>query len=197
MNIDNALLFSYGGIVKSYNKGDYIIHEGEPARFYHQVLNGQVKLSCFNLDGKKFTFQVFKDGESFGEPSLFLNEKYPVYAISDTASTVIILSKDQFFQLLDDHPDYQKKFLYIFAGRLFNKTNTSKLIISENPESRIFALLTKYKKENTTMDGPVLIRHTRQEIADFTGLRIETVIRTVRKMYREQKLIIRDRKIYF
>ena len=197
MNIEFELLKSYGAVVKNHNKNDFVFREGEVARYYHQVLEGRVKMSCFNIDGKTFTFLVFSAGESFGEPSIFLNEKYPAYAIADTECTVITLSKDAFFQLLDDHPEYQKKFLYIFAKRIYLKTNTSKLIISENPEQRILSFLTKFKKENCNDEEPVLIHYTRQEIADFTGLRVETIIRTIRKMHRENKLTIKNRKVYF
>ena len=38
---------------------------------------------------------------------------------------------------------------------------------------------------------------TRQEIADFTGLRVETVIRTLKRMEQENKIEIRNRKLYY
>lgn len=196
MNIDINLLKSYGAVPKSFQKGEFIFKEGDPARFYHQITSGRVKMSCFNDDGKIFTFLIFREGESFGEPSVLIQEHYPAFAIADGPCTVMMLVKDSFIQLLDDHPEYQKKFLYLFAQRLYNKTNTSKLIISESPEQRILSFLKKYKREHQAADDPILVHYTRQEIADFTGLRVETIIRTIRKMHKSGKLTIKDRKVY-
>lgn len=197
MNIDIDILKSYGASIRNYKKGEYIFREGDPARYFYQVIDGQVKTSCSNEDGKTFTFMIFKHGDSFGEPSVFLNKTYPFNAIADTDCIVLSLNKDAFIKFINDHPTFQMQLLYVFANRLYHKTLTSKLIISENPEKRIHDFLIKYKKENSPDEDPVLIRYTRQEIADFTGLRVETIIRTIRKMHKENKLTIKDRKVYF
>jgi len=42
-----------------------------------------------------------------------------------------------------------------------------------------------------------LVPFTRQEIANFTGLRVETVIRAFSKMKAEKKIDIINHKIYF
>lgn len=39
--------------------------------------------------------------------------------------------------------------------------------------------------------------YTRQQIADMSGLRVETVIRTVKKMEKEGKLVLEGHKIVF
>ncbi len=197
MNIDVALLNTYGASSKLVAKGTNIFCEDEPAKYFYQIQSGKVKMTCFNEVGKKITFLIFEAGNSFGEPPLLLNEKYPAYAIAETNCTIISLGKEAFMRLLDDHPQYKHNLLLLFAQRLYNKTYISKLIISESPEQRILALLHKYKKENGSPDTPILIRYTRQEIADFTGLRVETIIRTIKKMHDDHKLEIKDRKVYF
>jgi CRP-like cAMP-binding protein len=46
-------------------------------------------------------------------------------------------------------------------------------------------------------DEKIHIAFTRQEIANFTGLRVETVIRTLKKMEEENKVTIDHRKLYY
>lgn len=41
------------------------------------------------------------------------------------------------------------------------------------------------------------IPFTRQQIAEFTGLRVETVIRTILRMNKEKKVKLLNHKIYF
>jgi len=37
---------------------------------------------------------------------------------------------------------------------------------------------------------------TRQQLADLTGLRVETVIRSIKKLEQKGELLIKDRKVY-
>ncbi|MBK6785512.1 MAG: helix-turn-helix domain-containing protein [Saprospiraceae bacterium] len=55
----------------------------------------------------------------------------------------------------------------------------------------------RYKKENNLTQQRALIPYTRQQIADFLGLRVETVIRTLIKMEQEKSVEIRKHKLYF
>ena len=83
------------------------------------------------------------------------------------------------------------------------------MVLSEisfhNPEHRIQSLLTYFKNESddATKIRPAMIRnkheyvvpYTRQQLADMSGLRVETVIRTIKKMEEDGKLKIIGRKI--
>jgi CRP-like cAMP-binding protein len=58
----------------------------------------------------------------------------------------------------------------------------------------------KYFKSKFLKQNPreKMIRpFTRQQLADMTGLRVETVIRTVKKMEKEGKLCLEGHKIKF
>ncbi len=89
------------------------------------------------------------------------------------------------------------QFITNFAQRLYQKSSNTKNIVSPHPEERIFGFLKRYKKENTIGKEKIIIPYTRQQIADFLGLRVETVIRTIIKMNEEGKLEIRKHKLYY
>jgi CRP/FNR family transcriptional regulator len=57
--------------------------------------------------------------------------------------------------------------------------------------------LDNYKKKAGKNNGKLLIDLTRQEIANFTGLCVETVIRTLSKMKSQNKVSIIDKKLYY
>jgi CRP-like cAMP-binding protein len=58
--------------------------------------------------------------------------------------------------------------------------------------------LLKYLRDNSDQKDKsrFYIPFTRQQIADMTGLRVETVIRTVKKLKEDGKLEIEKHKIY-
>lgn len=49
--INQDLLLRYGGQIKSYESGENILNEGEIAKYFFQVVSGQVKM-------EKSTFKV-------------------------------------------------------------------------------------------------------------------------------------------
>lgn len=197
MFIDTDILITWGGIAKKYKKGEYIFHEDEHPRFYHQIISGTVKSFHTNYDGKEFTQAEFKKGESFGEPPLFIDEPYPSSAIATEDSVVLKLNKEKFIEILDEYPALQKKIIKLLALRIYNKTITSREIINSTPETRILAFLNAYKKKNNCEGKEIEIPYTRQEIANYTGLRVETIIRTLSKMHVKKQVKIINRKLIF
>jgi CRP-like cAMP-binding protein len=197
MQIDIDLLFSWGAVAKKYKKNEIIFDEDEVAHFYYQIIEGSVRMFNSNDEGKEFTQGIFCKGNSFGEPPLFIDELYPSKAITLQDSTIIKLSKDKFLKILDEYPSIQKSFLLLLANKIHSKSNTSKEIINQKPEFRIVAFLNTHKKKSECSNEKVLIPYTRQEIANFTGLRVETVIRVLCKMNTCDKLEIVNHKIYY
>ncbi|MFA7445865.1 MAG: Crp/Fnr family transcriptional regulator [Flavobacteriaceae bacterium] len=191
--IDLEILTSYGAVFKEYEKGEILFSEGEKALYYYQVISGSVKMFNTNDDGKEFTQGYFSNGQSFGEPPLFIDEKYPASAMAFQQSEVVKLSREKFLNILEEFPKIQKQFLELMARRIHNKATASKDIINQKPEFRIQAFLDTCKKSEEKEHIPF----TRQEIANFTGLRVETVIRTLSKMNKKKMVEIINHKIYY
>lgn len=202
MQIDTNILIAWGGVAKKYKKNETIFNEDDHAFFYYQIIEGQVKLINRYNDGREFIQGVFYNGNSFGEPPLFIEEAYPSTAIAQKDSIIIKLSRESFFKMMDDTPGIKDNLLKVLAKRLYNKSVTARELNHNSPEERIQAFLHYLKtKENgqsrLQSGGKILIHHTRQEIADFTGLRVETVIRTLKKMEAAKQVEIIDHKLYY
>lgn len=197
MFINSDHLLAYGAVAKKYKKSEFIFYEGDTSRFYFQVYEGNIKMCSFNDEGRTFTQGMFGPGESFGEPPLFINATYPACAVAETDCVIFKLSKDTLFKLLSEYPELQMKFIIHFAKRIYDKTHKSKNIVSPHPAERIAGFLKRYKTEHNLPQQKVLIPLKRQQIADFLGLRVETVIRTLKKMEEEKKVEIRNHKLYY
>jgi CRP-like cAMP-binding protein len=197
MQIDIDLLFTWGAVAKKYKKNEVIFEEEESANFYYQIIDGGVRMFNLNLEGKEFTQGLFSKGDGFGEPPLFIDETYPSKAVTTQDSTIIKLSKDKFLKILDEYPYVQKSFLFILAQKVYTKSKSSNEIINHKPEHRIIAFLNSCKKNAENKDAKLIIPYTRQEIANHTGLRVETVIRVLCKMNTCNKVEIINHKIYY
>ena len=145
MLIDPNILITWGGVSKIYKKNEFIFTEGSNARFYYQILEGSVKMYNINEDGKEYTQGLFHSGESFGEPPLFICEKYPASAISTKTSIILKLSKESLYKILSSYPEIQLNIIELLSKRIFLKANSLRDIINNSPEHRLLCFLRNYK----------------------------------------------------
>lgn len=196
--IDIDLLLCWGAAYKKLSKDEYLFKEDDYARYYYQVVEGKIRMMNLSESGKEFIQGFFLPGESFGEPPLFDQGPYPANALAEEDSTVIRLTKESFLQMLQEHPDILLKFTSLLAKRLRFKSLVSKEISSYGPEHRILALMQHFKSSRN--GGPserYKLDITRQQVADMTGLRVETVIRTLRQLHLRGDVLIRKGKVYY
>ena len=191
------ILIKLGAHKMELEKGTMLFHEGNPADYYYEITKGSVKMYNQNSNGKEFTQAIFKVGECFGEAPLFINEKYACSAIATSKVEILKLPKQKFLQLIDENSEVERMFLNLLATRNFEKSITAREVINQDAEQRILSFIDRYKKENASDDSKIVIPFTRQEIANFTGLRVETVIRTLSGMKERQLVEIVNRKLYF
>ncbi len=83
----------------------------------------------------------------------------------------------------------------ILAERLRFKTMVAKEISSYAPEHRLLTLLRYFKTNYGDNSNSYEVDLTRQELADLTGLRVETVIRSVKELERKGSLKLIHHKI--
>ncbi len=196
--IDEFLLLDFGARRVEFQKGEIIIKQGETARYYYQVLSGSVKMSNFNDDGKEFIQGIFVEGDSFGEPPLLIEENYPANGIAIVTSEILMLTKEKFLALLRINQDIHFYVTKTLAKRLYFKTIMASEISSQYPEHRVLKLIDyfKTKKNKLPKETTYMVEITRQQIADLTGLRVETVIRSIKSLEKKGEVTIKDRKVF-
>lgn len=197
MQIDTDILIAWGALAKKYRKNEIIFQEGDSPRYYYQIISGKVKMFNVSTDTKELTQGIFTEGESFAEPPILINEVYPASAITVTDTVLIRILKERFVQLLDEYPALQRKFLNLFSERIYEKSLLARELAGSSPEHRIINFLTQYKKKCGSGKERKQVDFTRQEIANFTGLRVETVIRTLQKMNAKNIVSIIDKKLHY
>ncbi len=196
--IDINLLLVYGATYKKYELGETVFSEGFNCYYYNQLVEGQVLWQNLNEEGKEFIQEIIEPGECFGELPLFDDLPYAATSVATKNSLIIRLPKDKFKTLLSENSEIHFAFNKLFVQRLRFKFLMMKIMAYENPEIRITTLL-KYLKEkhHQPLNTPVLIDLTRKLIAEMTGLRIETVIRSIKHLNEEGELTIVNGKVYF
>ncbi|MEO8237696.1 MAG: Crp/Fnr family transcriptional regulator [Flavobacterium sp.] len=192
------LLEKYGALKKFYGKTSIVFEEGKLPSHYYQILSGEIKMNNYNDDGREFIQGIFYKDQSFGEPPLFLNQNYPASAVAVEDAEILCLSKLNFMKLLEENPAISIKIIENLAQRLYYKSVMAAEMSTQEPEHRVLKLIDhgiayfNFKKD----ENGYRINFTRQQIGDLTGLRVETVIRTIKALEKKGVLKIINRKVY-
>ena len=98
--------------------------------------------------------------------------------------------------IFNDYPQILQNLFFKFADRLYQKSISAQIWVSRTPEEKIIQFLENIKTYNNHK-AQEMVSFTRQQIADFTGLRVETVIRTLSRLSQHGKVKIIDHKLYY
>lgn len=198
MVLPEDLLLHYGAESQFYSCDQIIFQEGKSANYYYQIKTGTVKLANFFEDRKEFIHGFPYEGLCFGESYLFTNHTYAMSAVAVKSSEILQLPREAFLQLLLEHPELALRVNQFTAERLHFRYIIASFLGISDPEIKITQLF-NHLKAHFKAEGQhsFLIPYTRQQIADLIGLRVETVIRFIKKMETENKLLIDHTKIWY
>lgn len=110
---------------------------------------------------------------------------------------ILKLPKGDFINLLKHHPEVSSKMFQCLADILYNKYIMLFNISSSDPIFKIKTVMDCLKGNSDDHKYSYEIPLTRQQLANLTGLRVETVIRTIKKMHNSNLVKIENRKIYY
>lgn len=195
--LDVSMLLERGAAYRDVAAGEVIFNEGTPANFYYQLVSGRIRWSNLLSNGKEILHKIVEKGESFGEFPIFDGGVYAASAIADSPCRVIRLRAESFLELLTENPELHFNFSKLFVERLrfhFFLVNT----LSANSPEFILENLIDYFNQH----GKYICKEcnrlllTRQQLANITGLRVETVIRAIKNMERKEKLSVVKGKVF-
>lgn len=191
------LLLEKGATQRKADIGEVIFNEGAPAAFYYQLASGRVRWCNILDDGKEVLHKVVEAGESFGEFPLFDGEPYASSAIADTPCVMYRLSVPSFHELLRERPDIHFEFTKSMVQHLRFKFLLTNLLSNQSPETVVTKLIEHFNCHHKFICQDCnRLMLTRQQLANMTGLRVETIIRAIKQMEKEDKVSIVKGKVF-
>ena len=170
--------------IREFQKGQVILFEEDANKYMYSVLSGEVKVFHTTEEGKESIVAFHGAGESFGEVSLIDQQAIPATVVALERSLVLIIGRDDFFEILRTQPKVMHKLLLLLTGRLRLAWNQVRMLHFKDASYRIMTSIKNLCMERgeTVPEGVLLkLRLTHQNIADMTGLTRETVTRVIDK----------------
>ena len=185
-------------VVKRFRKNEIILQEEDTNEYMYIILDGKVKVIQTTEDGKEILLAFHQSGDSFGEMSLIDGKTSPATVIATENSTVSIVSKKDFYFLLETQKKMLNNLLLILCSRHRESWEKIQMLNHKNASHRVkilFLMLSDKYGEKTPEGGIVLnIKLTHQEIAEMTGMTRETVTRVIDKWQRDKEITVLKNK---
>ena len=175
-------------ISKSYDKGAWVFGEGDSSDFLFTIATGRIKIVKALPSGKEVILEIFGPGDPVGAVVAYEGRPYPASAIATEPTTCILVRREAFFALLENHPSFVKGFLIGLAQRIVELTRRIPEVTGGRVETRFAHLFLKLadrmgRPERGGRFIPMPL--SRQELADLTGTTIETSIRIMSRWGKE------------
>ncbi len=176
-------------IPKQLEKGEYLFQEGAKSEGFYVMQRGAINVHRVNMAGKEQTICVFHAGESFAEASLAGATGYPAAARAIEPSTVLLVPKNDFIELLRKHPELALRMLGSMSQHLRVVVGLLDDLTLKDVETRLANWLLK-RCPTPLPSEPVSFEldRTKRVLAAEMGTASETLSRTLAKL-REQKLV--------
>jgi len=179
---------------KSYEEGDTIFREGDPALWFHFILGGRVKIVKAAPDGRDVILEIFGSGDPVGAIAAYEERDFPATAVALEASTMLSIPRQEFFSMLAANPILARGLLLGLTRRMVELTR--KLAErSSRVEYRIARLFLTFADRVGRMEGNgvvIPVPLSRQEIADLVGTTQETAIRIMSRWNKDHLVLTED-----
>jgi len=164
--------------------------EGEAADFVYSVSEGMVRLFRLLPDGRRQILGFALPGDFLG---VALPLRYEACAESVTSLRICRIPRGAFVAMVEEKPHLLKK-LHELAGREIHAARDQMVLLGrKNAEERVAAFLLTLRARlarSSPSSVTVPLPMSRADIADYLGLTIETVSRTISKLARERMIVV-------
>ncbi len=168
------------GAPMTFADGCEIYGEGEPADYLYKVVSGTVCTSKILADGRRQIGSFYMPGDVFG---LEIGNEHVFSAEAITDSKVLAVRRSALIGLASRDGTVAQQ-MWKLAARELARIQNHILLVVKNAQERVVSFL--LEMADRTPDGrPIELPMSRQDIADYLGLTIETVSRTLTALDRD------------
>jgi CRP/FNR family nitrogen fixation transcriptional regulator len=184
------------GAPMTFPRNGEIYGEGEPADFVYKVISGTVRTYKVLADGRRQIGAFYLPGDVFG---LEVGEEHAFSAEAITATKVLVVKRSALMHLAARDSNVARE-LWTLTGQELARVQEHIVLLVKTAQERVVGFLFEMEARRPS-GGMVELPMSRQDIADYLGLTIETVSRTLTNLEHEaaielpnsRRIVLRNR----
>ncbi len=162
------------GATMSYPRNSEIYGENEPADYLYKVVSGSVRTYKILSDGRRQVGGFYLPGDIFG---LEFADEHTLSAEAITDARVLVVKRGAINALAGRDASVASQ-LFTLTGRELKRVQDRILLLVKSAQERVASFLLEMA-ERVSGSNAIELPMSRQDIADYLGLTIETVSRTL------------------
>jgi CRP/FNR family nitrogen fixation transcriptional regulator len=186
------------GVVMNFTADRQIYAEGDEARSFYKVVSGVVRTCRFLSDGRRQIDAFHMAGEVFGFEA-GKDHRMAAEAVSDC--TVVAYRRRGLEEVIA-HDEKLGRWFFSHAMNSLALTREHLLLLGRGSAAQKISAFLLEAAEREGSDGFIDLAMSRQDIADYLGLTIETVSRTLSQLERDgaiklptaRRILLKDKR---
>lgn len=179
------------GSVAHFGANETIFAEGDNANYIYKIIGGAVRLCKLLSDGRRQITEFSLPGDHFG---FEWGEEHTITAEALGPVVALRCPRARLERLERERQDVSRSLMHMLRRELWAAQNHLLMLGRQTAKERVasFLLLMAERRkagDNKTIDIPM----SRQDIADYLGLTIETVCRALSELKRARIIAIPNR----
>jgi CRP-like cAMP-binding protein len=171
-NLDSPL--DMMGSQMRFGRNAEIYGEGEPAEYLYKVVGGAVRTYKVLADGRRQIGAFYLPGDIFG---LEAGDEHTFSAEAVNDSQVLVIKRSTVMDLAARDSSVAQQ-LWTVTGRELQRAQEHVLLLIKSAQERVAGFLVEMAKRAPGAASTIQLAMSRQDIADYLGVTIETVSRT-------------------
>jgi CRP-like cAMP-binding protein len=171
-NLDSPL--DMMGSQMRFGRNAEIYGEGEPAEYLYKVISGAVRTYKVLADGRRQIGAFYLPGDIFG---LEAGEDHAFSAEAVSDSQVLVIKRSAVMDLAARDSSVAQQ-LWTVTGRELQRAQEHVLLLIKSAQERVAGFLVEMARRAPGA-STIQLAMSRQDIADYLGLTIETISRTL------------------
>jgi CRP-like cAMP-binding protein len=172
------------GATMPFSRNMEIFGEGEPAEYLYKVVHGAVRTHRLLNDGRRQIGGFYLPGDVFG---LEVGDVHRLSAEAISESKILVVKRSAVVALAARQSEVARDLWTLTAQELAHLQNLMLTLGRKTAQERLAAFLLDMAGRGRTTDL-VELPMSRQDIADYLGLTIETVSRTLTQLENDEAI---------
>ena len=178
------------GVRRSFGRGEEVFAEGDPCTHFYKVVSGTVRTVKLLSDGRRQIDDFHLAGDVFG---LEHGREHAVAAEAVEDAVVIAYRRSGFSDVTKADPAAGEQMISWMLARLGRAQGHMVLLGRKNAVEKLASFLVDLAARTSSGDR-VTLPMQRSDIADYLGLTIETVSRTIAELIRQRLIRLLDQR---
>jgi CRP-like cAMP-binding protein len=165
------------GASMSFRRNAEIYGEGEPAEYLYKIVSGTARTYKVLSDGRRQVGGFYLPGDILG---IETTEEHSFSAEAISGCRVLLIKRSALVALAGRQDEIARQ-MWSLIGEELRRVQAHNLLLIKSAQERVAAFLLEMA-ERVSTGNAVELPMSRQDIADYLGLTIETVSRTLTQL---------------